>query len=500
MTLEAPFFTALRRALPALLLALILGTACFEPLAPDVTINRVTLTPVTASIGVGSTQKMTAIARNRRSDPIPNVPFTFESLQPTIATVNDSGIVTAVSPGSATIRATTGTFSATATITVTIPQCTNAAVTATITVPQVINDSLTTSDCIFTGVGHADGYRFVAAAPTTVLFTLTGATLRPKLSLTGTTAATVITDFWSNTLGDTVRLVASVAAGTYTLWVVENTADRGPYTLRAQSAVACTAALATTPIALDQTVTGALTDSSCLLPNNAEGMGWSFSLAAESDVRFDIGADGFEPWVVITNSSLQIVSNSVPVGADSAVLQDRIPAGNYTAWVTTIDGGQGTFSLARSTAVFNFCDVAADTITVPGVINGTLASDDCVLEPGYPSDPIFMEVLAPTALRIDLVSNDFDASLAVADSTDLVIATNDDVIPGNTNSRIQGTFPRGRYTILPQAYEANSSGAYTLSVTLTAGINEGNIRISSEPRAARTPKSFTTKARRALWH
>jgi hypothetical protein len=472
-----------RRALPALLITLTLGTACVDPLTPDVTINRVTLTPVTASIGIGATQQMTAVARNRRSDPIPDIPFVFESLQPAIATVSESGLVTAISPGTATIRATTGTFVATATITVTIPECTNATATATISASLTINGTLTSSDCLFTGVGNADGYRFVAAAPTTVLFTLTGATLRPKISLTGTTAGSVIKDSWSTVLGDTARLVVSVAAGTYTLWVVENSDDFGPYVLKSESAVACSPSLATTPIALDQSVNGALTSTSCYLPNDAEGMGWSFSLATESDVRFDIGADGFEPWIVITNPSLQIVSNSIPVGTDSAVLMDRLPAGNYTVWVTTIEGGQGTFALSRSAAVFNFCDATSDTITVPGIVNGTLSADDCVLEPGYLSDPIFMQVLTPTTLRVDLVSADFDAVLAVADSNDIVIATNDDGMGvGSTNSRIQATFPAGRYTLLPQAYEPNSSGAYTLSVTITAGINQGNIRLSPKPR------------------
>jgi hypothetical protein len=71
--------------------------------------------------------------------------------------------------------------------------------------------------------------------------------------------------------------------------------------------------------------------------------------------------------------------------------------------------------------------------------------------------------------------------LDVADSNDIVIATDDDGGPG-INARIQGTFPRGRYTLLPQAYEANSSGAYTLSVTVAAGINQGNIRLTPKPR------------------
>lgn len=478
-------FARLRRSipalLPALLLALILGTACVDALAPDVTINRVTLTPVTATIGIGSTQQLTAVARNRRSDPIPDIPFTFESLQPAIATVSASGLVTAIAPGTATMRATTGTFVATSTITVTIPQCTNATTTATITATQTINGALTTNDCIFTGLGHADGYRFVATAPTTVLFTLTGATIRPKLSLTGTTAANLIKDSWSNTLSDTVQLVVSVAAGTYTLWVVSDSDDLGAYELKSRNAVACGASLATTPLAPDQTVSGTLTDTNCFLPNNAEALGWALNLSAETDLRLDIGADGFAPWVVITDATLGIYSSSIAVGADSAVLLDRIPAGNYTVWVTTIAGGQGTFTMARSTAVFNFCDVPVDTINVPGIINGALTLDDCVLEPGFASDPIFMEVLAPTALRIGLSSTAFDPVLSIADSSDIVIVSDDDSGPGNS-SLISGTFPRGRYTLLPQAYESNASGAYSLSVSLAAGINQGNVRLTPKPR------------------
>lgn len=481
MTTEAPVFTPLHRALRALFSVLILGTACFEPLAPDLTINRVTLSPVRDTLGIGATRQLNAVARNRRSDPIPDVPFTFESLQPNIATVSESGLVTAVSVGTATIRATTGTFTATSTIVVTIPECKNANVSATITTNQTINGELTPNDCVFTGVGHADGYRFVATAPTTVLFTLTGATLRPKLSLTGTTAGTLILDSWSDVLGDSIRLSVSVSAGTYTLWVVENSDDLGAYVLRSRSAVACSAALATAPIALDQTVSGALTDTSCLLPNGAEAMGWSFSLSAVSDVQFDVGADGFAPWVVITNTALGLVSNSMPIGPDSAVLRDRLPAGNYVTWVTSLGSTQGSFSMRRSVATFNFCDVASDTITVPGSITGTLAFDDCVLQPGNPSDPIHMEVLAPTTLRISLNSTDFDPLLSIADSTDIIIASDDDSGPG-INSLIVGTFPAGRYTLLPQAYETNSPGAYTLSVSLSAGINQGAVRLSPKPR------------------
>ena len=136
---------------------------------------------------------------------------------------------------------------------------------------------------------------------------------------------------------------------------------------------------------------------------------------------------------------------------------------------------------------------------MPGTINGALTVDDCVLEPGFPTDPVYMEVLSTTTLRIDLASTAFDAFLMVADSTDTIVLSDDDGAGlGSTNSRIQATFPKGRYTLLAQAYYSNSAGAYTLSVSLAAGIQQGlrdgTVRFSTKP--PRNAMTFTTKTRR----
>ena len=484
MTFERHLPTAFQRAIPALVIALLVGIGCAESLAPDTTVNRVTLTPVTATVGIGLTQQLTATARNRRSDPLPDVAITFSVDQPGIATVSGNGLVTGVSAGVTTVRATAGTFSASSAITVQVPVCQTSLVTNTITTAQSINGTLTASDCLFNVFGSADGYRFVAEAPTTVLFTLTGDSVVPNLALTGTSVATILEESFAENAGDTTRLLVSVAAGTYHLWAFSELDRRGTYTLTSRPAVACTFNDALPALEIGQTFAGALGASSCLLPNGAEAAGRSISVTADTEVRYDVKANGFTPVIYVTNRALEIYSISLPASADSSVVLDLLPAGDYHVWVSSRNGGQGSFSLTRSTAVFDYCTVPIDTITVPGTINGSLGLGDCFLEPGYLADPTLMVLSAPATLRIDLSSTEFDTFLSIADSTDTIVISDDDGAGfGSTNSRIITNFPAGRYTLLPTTYLANETGTYTLSVSIVAGGNGGNIRLTPKPRA-----------------
>ena len=470
----------------ALCAALLLAVACVDALAPDTVINRVTLTPVTSTLTVGSTLQLIATARNRASTPIADVPFVFSSDQPAVATVSTSGLITAVGTGAATLHAVTGEFTATVTVTVQFAVCANSGVTATITIGQTINGALSTADCAISPISNADGYRFVTTAPTTLLFTLTGPTIKPKLSLTANTLAMVVTENWSEVVGDTVRLIATVPSGTYHLWILSAFNQLGAYTLTSAPTLECTSASAATPIAVAQTAAGALTNSSCLLPNAAEGAGYTFTLTEPTAVRFDVKTVGFEPALVVTNAALDVISTSNPFGPDSAVLRDILDAGIYYAWITSERGGQGTYSLKRDTTSFTFCDAALDTISIPGVINSALTQESCILNPGFYSEPIFLNVPSTATLRIDLISTDFDAFLGIADSTDSIVLTDDDS-GGDFNSRLQLTFPKGRYTILPMSFYRNEIGAYTISVSMVAGIMSPNIVPNPMPKTRARP-------------
>ena len=94
-------------------------TVVFE-IADPIAVTGVTVAPATASIAVGSTQQLNATVAPSNAT---NQAVTYTSSDEAVATVNSSGLVTAVGEGAATITATTadGSFTATSTITVTEP-------------------------------------------------------------------------------------------------------------------------------------------------------------------------------------------------------------------------------------------------------------------------------------------------------------------------------------------------------------------------------------------
>ena len=85
------------------------------------TTARVDVTPASASLETGKTQQLTATARDASGAERSGRSFTWSSSAPGVATVNGSGLVTAVSVGTATITARADGVNGTATVTVTNP-------------------------------------------------------------------------------------------------------------------------------------------------------------------------------------------------------------------------------------------------------------------------------------------------------------------------------------------------------------------------------------------
>lgn len=97
----------------------------------DVAVTAVSVSPTAASIAVGATQQLTATITPSNAT---NQTITWSSSNTGVATVNSSGLVTAVSAGTTTITVTTqnGSFTATSSITVTAASLPSPWVTANI--------------------------------------------------------------------------------------------------------------------------------------------------------------------------------------------------------------------------------------------------------------------------------------------------------------------------------------------------------------------------------
>jgi plastocyanin len=81
-------------------------------------VTQVEIAPAQASLVVGATSKLTAIARNSEGNPRNDISVKWSSSMPEVATVDAAGVVTALAPGRAQISASAG--SGTGTIAVTV--------------------------------------------------------------------------------------------------------------------------------------------------------------------------------------------------------------------------------------------------------------------------------------------------------------------------------------------------------------------------------------------
>ncbi len=114
------------------------GPTTTPPPTPAPTVSRIEVSPTSASLEVGKTQRFTATAKASNGSTVSGVTIVWSSSNTAVATITNTGVATAVAAGTATIRATgNGISSAPVTITVTNPPV--ATVTVSPFAPQQMN-------------------------------------------------------------------------------------------------------------------------------------------------------------------------------------------------------------------------------------------------------------------------------------------------------------------------------------------------------------------------
>ncbi|MGQ0650069.1 MAG: Ig-like domain-containing protein [Gemmatimonadaceae bacterium] len=193
-------------------------------------IAAVTLAPRVLSLPVSRQEPMTAIARDAAGAVVRGTRYTFASSAPAVATITNTGLLTAVSPGRATITATAGGRTAVSTITVlprgggkiTRVELTPAASTV------AVDSSLQLTGTAYDGQGRvstAEWYLWntdnplVASVTSSGLVTgLTAGTARITISAAGISRSATVTVSSSVASGNVIDVNPAITYQTMTGW------------------------------------------------------------------------------------------------------------------------------------------------------------------------------------------------------------------------------------------------------------------------------------------
>jgi hypothetical protein len=108
----------MKRLLSVSLLLAFAGVACDSPSGSGSRVDRVVVTPDARNLNAGDSFQLSAVARDEGSQVISSAQFTWTSLEADVASVSQTGLVTAIRTGTARIVAASGQKADTAVITV----------------------------------------------------------------------------------------------------------------------------------------------------------------------------------------------------------------------------------------------------------------------------------------------------------------------------------------------------------------------------------------------
>jgi len=201
----------------------------------DESVATVQVTPDPATVAVGQTGQLVAVARSAGGSDLPGRPMTWTTADAAVATVNESGVVSGIAVGEVIVTATSEGKSGTARVTVSAVLVATVAVTpATTSISEGATVELTatakdangntlagraptwsTGNATVASVGAAGKVTGLSAGTATITATIEGKTGTSSITVTRATVAsvTVAPTDPTVTAGQRVQLIATVKDG-----------------------------------------------------------------------------------------------------------------------------------------------------------------------------------------------------------------------------------------------------------------------------------------------
>ncbi len=471
---QLPIRHARHASFAALALLLVLG-ACSEPTAPP-RVTGLILTPLNDTVSIGASQQLVVTAIGASGSTLSGVHVDWSTSAPSVAAVSPAGLVTGLAAGTATITATAGDISRTATILVRPADC-GAPSGAALVLGGVRHGAMSDSPCLLYDAYTATGYPLTVSSADG---------MRLQLNSSGFSGGLLITDTDNLGIvgfppGATINsLRAILLPGNYRVWVLSSSPASSAHTFSLSLSAAggrCEGTPVTRTLDLDITAAAALTHDSCVLMYGPSAEGWRVVLTEPTMLRVTASSAAFAPTVAITDTAYtEVISYWIGSAPGSVSTMTPLPAGVYYVWGGSFDYATGTLQISAEAAAP--C-ATSGTLTLGAPVNAALQPTDCpaLSRAGSLADVWTLTLAESTTVNLSHSSAVFDAYLELRTAGDLLIAANDD--DGATlDSRIVRTLAPGTYRVWATSYSPAVTGAYTLTAVSQVG---GALRLERAP-------------------
>jgi hypothetical protein len=125
--------------------------------------------------------------------------------------------------------------------------------------------------------------------------------------------------------------------------------------------------------AAGSTLSGATDSKSCKGPDGSAGQLYSMTLSQQTNLDVSVAASGFSPFL----GAYSAAGETIGENNTDAKLKLFLPAGSYQVFVSSINGKDGSFTLASAPTELTGGTVCAGLTTRGASISGALTSADC---------------------------------------------------------------------------------------------------------------------------